>query len=66
MQNVSRQVGLITRANREQSENAATLLETMHELRRVGERSVQGMRESGLATVLAERGRSPGTIPPGR
>ena len=56
--NVARQVAMIVRANREQSENGTTMLATLAELRRIGDRATQEVRDSGLAPVLAERTRS--------
>jgi methyl-accepting chemotaxis protein len=59
--NVARQISLIVRANREQSENAGAALETVSELRRLGDRAIEELRASGadpaLATQLADHGR---------
>jgi len=59
--NVARQISLIVRANREQSENAAASLETLTELRRMGERATDELRTTSAAptlrALLAERSR---------
>jgi methyl-accepting chemotaxis protein len=62
--NVARQVAAIVRANREQSENASAALETLAELRRLGERATTAVRDAGLAPALTERARLAG--PAGR
>jgi methyl-accepting chemotaxis protein len=56
--NVARQIAMIVRANREQSENASAMNATLADLRRVGERATQEVRDSGLAAALAERARA--------
>ena len=62
-QKVARQVAMMVRANREQSESAAAMLATLGELRRVGERATQEVRDAGLAAALAERARPLGSSP---
>jgi len=51
--NVARQIGLMVRSNREQSENAAAAAETMSELRRVSERAREEVRAAGVAPAIA-------------
>jgi methyl-accepting chemotaxis protein len=59
--NVARQIALMVRANREQSENATVNLETLAELRRLGERAAEEVRATGVApavaSLMAERSR---------
>jgi hypothetical protein len=59
--NVAKQVALIVRANREQSEVAAATQETFGELRRLGDRAAEEVRAIGVApavaTLLADRAR---------
>ena len=62
--NVARQISLIVRANREQSENAGAALETLSELRRLGDRATEELRAMGvdpaLTTLLAAHTRRAG------
>jgi excinuclease UvrABC nuclease subunit len=51
--NVARQIGLIVRANREQSENAAAAQETIGELRMLSERAREEVRAAGVAPAIA-------------
>jgi methyl-accepting chemotaxis protein len=66
--NVARQIALMVRSNREQSENAAAAAETMSELRRLSERARAEVQAAGvvpaIAALLGDRARrSPAGTP---
>ena len=65
-QNVAKQVVLITRANREQSDAAASLLDSLTELKRAGAATARGAQDTvALTNTLAERTRTLGQLATG-
>ena len=61
--NVSKQIGLITRANREHSSVSVGILNGLIDIRQVTERNAQGVKETlRNATGLLERAESLNTI----
>ena len=62
-QNVARQVGLVTRANKQQSASASSVLDTLTEMKRLGATASRGAQDTGvLAATLVERTRALGDI----
>jgi methyl-accepting chemotaxis protein len=56
IRNISRQIGLITRANREHSGAAASVLGSLTEIRQITDRNLQGSKETARsAGDLLER-----------
>jgi methyl-accepting chemotaxis protein len=45
-QNISKQIGMITRANREHSKGAASVLESLHGVRKVMVQNSEGARDA--------------------
>ena len=59
--NVAQQIGLITRANREQSKNSADMLQVLSDVRKIADQELRTAAEiSTLSTALVDRARTLG------